>query len=475
MRVENNINKFKKNQNHSAVSKKALSLFELNQQIKGTLKESFPGSIWIRAEIAELRENKNGHCYLDLIEKDEETNQVVARMRAMIWSYTYRMLKPFFETTTGQPFTEGIKVLIQGSVEFQELFGMSFTIRDIDPAYTLGDLEQKRLEVIRKLENEGILEMNKELPLPLVPQKIAIISSPTAAGYGDFIHQLENNAYGIKFYHKLFPAIMQGEKAPNSIAEAFEKIFEYIHFFDVVVLIRGGGASVDLLCFDDYWLCYNITQFPIPVLTGIGHERDRSVADLVAHTNLKTPTAVAEFLINGAGETLTIFNDFALNLKNIVKEKLNKHLQKVDRFKMQIKPLSQQLLTLNKHHLIMLTERVPHRTYSIIKREHQQLDQWTKLTQQLPSNLVKNQKGDLINLQNKLVLQSKYIIKNQKKRVAFLAKENLLSDPINILNRGFTLTYLEGLPIKDSVNLANDMEITTRFRDGVVKSKITKK
>lgn len=457
------------------MSKKAFSLFELNQQIKGALKESFPGSLWVRAEIAELRENRNGHCYLDLIEKDEETNQVVARMRAMIWSYTYRMLKPFFETTTGQPFTEGIKVLIQGSVEFQELFGMSFTIQDIDPAYTLGDLEQKRLEVIRKLEGEGVLKMNKELSLPLVPQKIAIISSPTAAGYGDFIHQLENNAYGLKFYHKLFPAIMQGEKAPESIAEAFEKIFEYAHFFDVVVLIRGGGASVDLLCFDDYWLCYNITQFPIPVLTGIGHERDLSVADIVAHTNLKTPTAVAEFLIDGAGETLNTFNNFALSLKSIVKEKLNKHRQKVDRYGMQIKPLTQQFLTLKKHHLIVRTERVPHRTHSIIKREHQLLNQWTKLVEQLPAGLIKNQKKELVSLQNRVVLQSQYIIKDEKKRVDLLAKENQLNDPINILNKGFTLTYFDDHPIKDSVNLTNEMEITTRFRDGIVKSKITKK
>lgn len=457
------------------MSKDSVSLFELNQQIKVALKESFPGSVWIRAEIAELRENRNGHCYLDLVEKDEATNQVVARIRAMIWSYTYRMLKPFFETTTGQPFTEGIKVLIQGAVEFQELFGMSFTIRDIDPAYTLGDIEQGRLKVIQQLENEGVLSMNKEIPLPLVPQKIAIISSPTAAGYGDFIHQLESNSYGIKFYHKLFPAIMQGEKAPTSIAEAFDKIFEFAHFFDVVVLIRGGGASVDLLCFDDYWLCYNITQFPIPVLTGIGHERDLSVADIVAHTNLKTPTAVAEFLINGAGEALNIFNELAQHLKNIVKEKLNYHHQTTDRLRHHIKPLTQQLLTLKKHQLIVLTERVPHRTHSTIKREHQQLDRWEKLAEQLPSHLIKNKKKDLMILQNKLVLQSQFIIKDQKKRVELLAKENQLNDPINILNKGFTLTYLDDQPIKDGADLINDMEISTRFRDGVVKSRIIKK
>ena len=164
-----------------------ISLFELNKRIKNALNESFPGSLWVRAEIAELREHGNGHCYLDLVEKDENSNQVVARVRATIWSYTYRTLKAYFESVAKRPLSNGIKVLVQGSVEFQELYGLSFNIKDIDPAYTLGDLEQRRLEVIRRLKEEGVLNMNKELPLPIVPQKIAIISSPTAAGYGDFV------------------------------------------------------------------------------------------------------------------------------------------------------------------------------------------------------------------------------------------------------------------------------------------------
>lgn len=457
------------------MSKNTISLLELNQKIKGVLNDNLYGLVWVRAEIAELREHKNGHCYLELIEKNEATNQVTARMRATIWNYTYRMLKPFFETTTGQPFTQGIKVLLRGKVEFQEVFGISFNVQDIDPAYTLGDLEQKRLEVIQKLKEEGVFNMNSELSLPLVPQKIAIISSATAAGYGDFIHQLDNNVYGIKFYHQLFPALMQGNNAPASIAKAFEQIFNHIDFFDLVVLIRGGGASVDLLCFDDYWVCYNITQFPIPVITGIGHERDQTVADLVAHTALKTPTAVAEFIINGAGEVLNHVNGLAQDLKNIVRKELDKHRQKNEVIKLRIKPLVQHLLTHQKHRLIVLSERLPHKIEAIIAQEHQQLNQWTKQVTQTPLSLINQKKEALNSYQNSLLTHSKQIIKNEKRRVDLLEKENQLNDPVNILNKGFTLTYVHNRPVKEAAELTPDMEISTHFRDGIVKSKIIKK
>jgi exodeoxyribonuclease VII large subunit len=457
------------------VSKTTLSLYELNQQIKGALQTAFPGSVWVRAEIAELRENRNGHCYLDLVEKDEATDQVIARMRAMIWNYTYRMLKPFFETTTGQPFTQGIKVLIQGVVEFQEVYGLSFTIRDIDPAYTLGDIERRRLEVIRRLESEGVINMNKELPLPLVPQKIAIISSPTAAGYGDFVHQLENNSYGIKFYHKLFPTIMQGQQAPESITAAFDKIYEQIQLFDVVVLIRGGGASLDLLCFDDYWLCYNIAQFPIPVLTGIGHERDRSVADMVAHSNLKTPTAVAEFLITGAGEVISAFNNYALELKTLVRERLAKHRQKSDRLWMQLKPAARRVISAQHNHLLRLAGNVPHVSQSIIREQHQYLDQCTKQMGLLPQTIIKQERRNLQEQVTKLRLSLTRMFTHQTEKINFIEKNNRLNDPVNILNKGFTLTYHNGRLAKDAAALTPEMEITTHFRDGSIKSKINKK
>jgi len=263
-----------------------LTLSELNERIRDALLEAFPGMVWVIAEVSELKENRSGHCYLELVEK--EGNEIVARSRATIWSYTYRMLKPYFETTTGQLFTQGIKILVQASVEYHPAYGLSLNIKDIDPTYTVGDMALQRKEIIDRLQKEGVFDMNRELNLPLVPQKIAVISSATAAGYQDFMNQLESNEYGFVFYTRLFEAFMQGAEAVPSIIRALERIFQYEDFFDAVVIIRGGGATADLSSFDNYELAINITQFPLPVITGIGHEKDDTIIDLVAHTRLKT-------------------------------------------------------------------------------------------------------------------------------------------------------------------------------------------
>jgi exodeoxyribonuclease VII large subunit len=275
----------------------AIKLSELNGLVRKVVTDAFPEKIWVIGEISEMKINRNGHCYLNLIEKDEATDTVVAQARATIWSYTFRMLRPYFETTTGQILIEGLKVLVNVSVEFHELYGYSLNIQDIDPTYTLGDMARRRREIIARLTDEGVLDMNKEVEFPLAPQKIAVISSETAAGYRDFTDHLLNNPAGYIFYPKLFPAVMQGSQTEISVIEALDHIYEYEDLFDVVVIIRGGGSQIDLSCFDNYNLAYHITQFPLPVITGIGHEKDNTIVDLVAHTRLKTPTAVAEFLI----------------------------------------------------------------------------------------------------------------------------------------------------------------------------------
>jgi exodeoxyribonuclease VII large subunit len=306
-----------------------LTLSALNLQIKEALLDAFPATVWVVGEISELKDNRSGHCYLELIEK--EGTEIVARSRATIWSYTYRMLKPYFETTTGQLFTQGIKILVQASVEYHPAYGLSLNIKDIDPTYTVGDLALQRKEIIDRLKSEGVFEMNKELELPLVPQKIAVISSATAAGYQDFMNQLETNEYGFKFYTKLFEAFMQGAGAVPSIVNALDRIYKYENFFDAVVIIRGGGATADLSSFDNYDLALNITQFPLPVVTGIGHEKDDTIIDLVAHTRLKTPTAVAAFFINGVER----YYERMLELENAVvqytRETLDFQKEKLER------------------------------------------------------------------------------------------------------------------------------------------------
>jgi exodeoxyribonuclease VII large subunit len=274
-----------------------ITLLELNQRIKKTIKENID-SCWILGEISEIKVNFSGHCYLELIQKDESGDQIVARSKATIWAAKYRMIKPYFETTTGQSLNVGFKILVKVSVDYHEIYGLSLNINDIEPTYTVGELAIRKQRIIERLQNEGVFDMNKEMEFPFLCQKIAVISSETAAGYEDFVHQMKNNPSGYKFTIKLFSAVMQGEEAERSIIHAMEQIYKYESFFDVVVIIRGGGSQADLNCFNNYSIAYHITQFPLPVLTGIGHEQDDSIADMVAHTRLKTPTAVASYILD---------------------------------------------------------------------------------------------------------------------------------------------------------------------------------
>lgn len=275
-----------------------IRLSELQSGLQEVIRNHYGRPFWVVAEISEISENISGHCYIDLVEKDDGSEKLMAKIRATIWAYTYRMLKPYFETTTGQPLKRGMKILVQGTVEHHPVFSVSLNIHDIDPSYTLGDAERRRKEIIARLEKEGVISMNRDLAMPMVPQKIAIISSLSAAGYEDFMDQLNNNPYGYVFYTHLFPAIMQGDRSGISIISALDAIHQSGVDFDLVAIIRGGGSRADLDCFDSYDLAYYITQFPFPVFTGIGHEQDDTISDMVAHTRLKTPTAVAGFLVD---------------------------------------------------------------------------------------------------------------------------------------------------------------------------------
>lgn len=289
----------------------SLSLSQLNRLVGEVVKETFSETYWLIAETSDVRINhSNGHCYLEFIEKNELTGSTIAKAKGYIWSNTFKVLKPYFEETTKQAFTSGLKILVRIGIDFHELYGYGLTVYDIDSTYTLGDLQQKRQEIINRLDKEGILTLNKELVFPSIPQRIAIISSPTAAGYEDFSDHLINNKYGFIFYPKLFPAIMQGEQTESSVIQALDKIYQHQDFFDAVVIIRGGGATSDLSSFDSYLLAANCAQFPLPIITGIGHERDDTILDIVAYHRAKTPTAAADFLIE---KTATTYD----NLQNL--------------------------------------------------------------------------------------------------------------------------------------------------------------
>ena len=274
------------------------SLSQLNTLISEKVRQAFPDTYWLLAETSDVRTNKTGHCYLEFIEKEDASGNIIAKARAYIWKNTFQLLEPYFEGKTGQEFVSGIKVLVKVSVDFHPLYGYGLSVCDIDPTYTLGDIQRRRQEILKQLEEEGILTLNQELEMPLLPQRIAVITSPTAAGYEDFLEHLNKNKHGFVFYPHLFSAVMQGEQTESSIITALEKIYTHIEKFDAVVIIRGGGASSDLLAFDSYLLASNCAQFPLPIITGIGHERDNTVLDFISYHRAKTPTAVADYFVS---------------------------------------------------------------------------------------------------------------------------------------------------------------------------------
>lgn len=409
---------------------KTMSLSELQHGIRETLLKNFPESLWVTGEISELTENSSGHCYLDLVEKDRQSDRIVARVRGNIWASTYRMLKPYFETATGYTLAKGIKILVKAGIEYHSVFGLSLNILDIDPSYTLGDLEQKRKEIIMRLEKDGIINMNRQLPMPPVPQKIAIISSVTAAGYGDFTDQLAGNPHGYVFYAKLFPAVMQGDKAEASIISALERIFEYAGVFDLVVIIRGGGPKSDLACFDSYDLAFHISQFPLPVITGIGHEQDDTITDLVAHTRLKTPTAVAGYLIDSLA-------DFEATLEDLRRQVIRTGTDLLTGFRLRIQMLNQKAASVSGMRLGHLKEKTDRLSTGIRHAVAMELEK-------------------------------------QKSRLEKLDRIRMNVDPVQVLKLGYSISRYKGRVIRDAGAMKKGDPVETTLGKGRLESAVTR-
>ena len=473
-----------------------LTLSELNMQIRDTLEQAFSGLIWVKAEISELTVNRNGHCYLELVEMDPQTKNVEARARATIWSYTFRMLRPYFETTTGQAFSKGINILVSAKVEYHPVFGLSLNIRDIDPTYTMGDMALKRREIISRLREDGVADMNKELELPLVPQRVAIISSPTAAGLQDFMNQLFSNPYQIRFYTKLFPAVMQGKETASSIMAALDQVFLYDDFFDVVVIIRGGGAQLDLASFDHYELAFHLAQFPLPVITGIGHDKDETVIDLVAHTRLKTPTAVAEFLINGAAVFEQHIQEAETMLNAVLSNRIDKEQEQLTQAIQHVKQGISNLVRKEEFAFGMTTLKLQNAVPLFLKS---QTDLFIGYRHRLRSEGRETIQGCMQQLTekgNNLKIYSRYRSNDAKKRLrqlqviigdraardlkllqaqlAAFEEKTRLVDPYKVLKRGYSLTYKNGKLVKSVHELKKGEELVTRLADGIVTGKILK-
>ena len=330
-------------------------MLELNRMVRESIECEMPEEYWVEAELSECRETR-GHCYMELIQKDELSATPVAKAPAKCWANKWLTIRPYFERITGQQLHAGMKVLLQVYPQFHEAYGFSWIVNDIDPTYTIGDMARKRQEIIKKLKDEGVFDLQKELRLPMFCQRIAVISSQTAAGYGDFCNQLADNPYGFKFETQLFPATMQGEGVEQSIISALERIYDTD--YDCVVIIRGGGATSDMSGFDTLALAENVANFPIPIITGIGHERDESILDMVSHTRVKTPTAAAAFLIEHLKEVLDVIDNSQDRITRFFSLVKTRQESKLDIFEQRMRTSIDRRLTSESHKLELISEKL---------------------------------------------------------------------------------------------------------------------
>jgi exodeoxyribonuclease VII large subunit len=449
-----------------------LTLTELQLIIKDSLYMALPDMYWVIAEISEMKENYNGHCYLELVDKQVLENSVRSRVKAVIWSSRYRFLKSFFENTTSESLREGMKILIRVKVEYHEIYGLSLVINDIDPAFTIGELALKRQQILKKLEEEGVLTMNKELDFPVVPQRIAVISSAGAAGYSDFIRHLTDNSYGYVFITTLFETPMQGNETEAGVISSLERIASRLEKFNLVAIIRGGGSQSDLSWFDNYSIAYYITQFPLPVITGIGHEKDLSVADIVAHRSLKTPTAVADYLVecmsNTENHLIEISNDIFDKSRNILED--NKML--IDASRLKLIPVARMMISEFKEDLSgILIEMINTGKDYIMRAGLFPARHKSRLISGARSYLSSN--GSLV-VRERQSLSSIYrnYLNNVNSRISGYKNSLKILDPENVLKRGYTITSFNGKIIKKRSHLKKDDIIDTKFSDGSIASKV---
>ena len=411
----------------TAMMNEHYTLRQLNLMVRDAIEDALPDEYWVEAELSECREN-SGHCYMELIEKDERSNTPVARASAKCWRQTWMMVKPYFERTTGQPLRAGMKVLLRVYAQFHETYGFSWIVSDIDPTYTLGDMARKRQEIIRQLKEEGVFDLQRELRIPTFAQRIAVISAQNAAGYGDFCRQLEDNDYGFRFDVQLFPAIMQGEQVEQSVISALNQIYN-LHSplnFDVVVIIRGGGATADLSGFDTLALAENVAQFPIPIITGIGHNRDESILDMVANTRVKTPTAAAALLIDNLLRVLERLDDASQRISYTVNQRISNQKTKIATMTTLIPTLALRVVGDQRHRIELLENRLP------------------------------------VAIERRLT--------NQKHLLESLSIKLQGFDPQLLLSRVYSITLHNGRAVRDPQQLKPGDEIETHVEKGTIRS-----
>jgi len=430
---------------------KTLSLSELNSLVADVINTTMSRSYWVEAELSEVRENR-GHCYMELIEKNENSNVPIARASAKCWSNIWSAIKPYFIRITGQQIRAGMKVMLQVHAQFHPQYGFSWIVDDINPEYTMGDMMRKRQEIIRQLKEEGVYDLQKELSLPLFAQRIAVISSATAAGYGDFCNQLENNELGLYFHVELFPTIMQGDNVESSIIASLNQINNREEEFDCVVIIRGGGATADLSGFDTLGLAENVANFPLPIITGIGHERDESILDMVSYQRVKTPTAAAAYLINHLTSTLIRVENAQSTIIDYVKKALEIE-------NMRIKHIGAQIPVL----------------FSIVRtKQEARLESLFQRLFTASKELMKQSDFLLLSLQQRVQPAVRGRLSSEHHRLDILEHRARLLDPTLLLKRGYSITLHNGKAIHNANDLKIGDTITTLLEIGQIESKVEK-
>lgn len=420
--------------------------------VRDVVELGMPGSYWVEAELSEVRE-RSGHCYMELVQKDLTGNSTVARASARCWRSTWASLRPGFEQVTGEHFRAGLKVLLQVHAQFHENFGFSWIVTDIDPAYTLGDMARRRQEIIRILKEEGVFDLNKELCLSLFASRIAVVSSESAAGYGDFCNQLDTNAYGFAFSVRLFPAVMQGERTEGSIISALDAINSEADDFDCVVIIRGGGAVSDLSAFDSLALAENVANFPLPVITGIGHERDESVLDMVANKRVKTPTAAAALLIENLKHTYDRIVQAQERISVSVSRRMDYERVRLER----------------------VSGRIPV-LFSLVKtRQQARIDSFFARVGAAAGRTVAEERLRLDRLSVALAPAVRQRLSAENHRLELLGQRISAVDPAILLRRGYSITLHNGRAVYSPGQLSDGDVIETRLAEGNVRSVVRNK
>lgn len=427
--------------------KQALSLYELNQLVSETIQTAMPDDYWVEAELSELREVR-GHCYMELVQKDERTNTPVAKASAKCWKNKWMLMRPYFERTTGQVLRAGMKVLLKVYANFHEAYGFSWIVTDIDPVYTMGDMARKRLEIIARLKAEGVFDLQKDLHLSMFARRVAVISSEQAAGYGDFLRQLKDCGQGFNFEVQLFPAVMQGERVESSVIEALNHINAQVDDFDVVVIIRGGGATSDLSGFDTLSLAENVANFPLPIITGIGHERDESVLDMVSFRRVKTPTAAAAYLIDNLADTLARIDDAQSEMVLIVRHCIE---QQKSRF-------------------VCVSSKIPVLFSHVRARQEERLQQYFLQLTARASRIISDAQHHVQVLSNSLKPMAESQIVTEGHRLDMLRQRCRSLDPQLLLSRGYSITLHQGRAVRHAGELKAGDEIETRVENGTFKS-----